>query len=597
MITTFRKQLLLSFIAVAFVPAFLFSVYFYMATQKSMVKELCENNYKVVSHLMDSIDAQFEQASSMTDWICFDSSVSELLKRSPGSASLYDYNKMQVLEHLDNHFVYLPVADYISAVYIKGDNGIDIRRGTNAQQASPEHFSDRQWYQEAESQEGRAVWGPVFNLESTYTGSQSVLPLMRIIKDTHSGRRLGKMIVLYSQKIFERQLDTFEFSKDELIYCVDELGNILYQNAGSEAERLPEAVCHDLVRKHSEGLKYANIEMNGQRFMAVFTFSSNNNRGVIELIPMSSFVHQKITLMSTAVALVLLVTVIGIALSVYLSKNFTQPLEAVSVYMAEVAQGNFDSKLKLHCKNEIYNLGQNMTIMVAEIKKLMREGIEKEREKHDMEMRLLQNQINPHFLYNTLNSIRWLAVMQGAEGISHAVSSLGQLLRYALKDSSGQTQLQNELSMLEEYIYIQNIRYKGKINYSCGRVAPELLECKVPKLILQPLVENAIFHGIEPKAGIGTITLNVEMEAGDILIQIRDNGVGMTEAEVRKLMAGETGNREKGRFSGIGVKNIHERLQILYGVGYGVRFESVEGEFTCAILRLPMDQSAEKGET
>ena len=103
-----------------------------------------------------------------------------------------------------------------------------------------------------------------------------------------------------------------------------------------------------------------------------------------------------------------------------------------------------------------------------------------------------------------------------------------RLLRYALKDASGQTQLRNELSMLEEYIYIQNIRYKGKISYQCKEVEAELLSCKVPKLILQPLVENAIFHGIEPKAGVGTITVTVIKDAGDILIQVYDNGVGMS---------------------------------------------------------------------
>ena len=263
--------------------------------------------------------------------------------------------------------------------------------------------------------------------------------------------------------------------------------------------------------------------------------------------------------------------------------------------MTEVASGNFDSNLELQCKNEIYDLGQNAMTMVSEIKKLMEEAIEREREKHDMEIRLLQNQINPHFLYNTLNSIRWMAVMQGAEGISHAVSSLGQLLRYALKDASGQTQLQSELSMLEEYIYIQNIRYKGKINYQCREVEKELLDCKVPKLILQPLVENAIFHGIEPKAGVGTIEVRVSREGKDILIRVWDNGVGMSEDEINRLMEGNSKNQEKERFNGIGVANIHERLQILYGPEYGLCFESVLGKFTCAVLRLPMDLRQKEG--
>ena len=596
MITTFRKQLLLSFLAVAFVPAFLFSVYFYITTQRSMVKELCENNYKVASHLMDSIDAQFEQAASMTDWICFDNSVAGLLKRDAAATALYDYNKMSVLEQLDNHFSYLPVADYIPAMFIKGDNGIDIRRGVDAYLFSPDSFSENWWYQEAKEQEGRAVWGTILPLKNSYSGTRFVLPFMRIIKDTNSDRQLGKVIVLYSQKIFAQQLESFEFDQEELVYCVDASGNILYHNTESQEDSLPESVYAQLLKERSRGNNYTEIEKEGQRFMAVFSFSGKSGWGVIELIPVSSFFYQKVTLMGTAVALVFLVTVVGIVLSFYLSKNFTKPLEMVSKYMTEVAGGNFDSQLELQCKNEIYDLGQNATAMVLEIKKLMQESVEREREKHDMEIRLLQNQINPHFLYNTLNSIRWMAVMQGAEGISHAVSSLGQLLRYALKDASGQTQLRNELSMLEEYIYIQNIRYKGKISYHCKEVEAELLSCKVPKLILQPLVENAIFHGIEPKAGVGTITVTVIKDAGDILIQVYDNGVGMSEEEIRQLMAGIVRNQEKGRFSGIGVTNIHERLQRLYGSEYGLQFESIPGEFTCAKLRLPIEYSeSERG--
>lgn len=593
---TLRKRLQLYFIIIAVVPTVLFSIHFYLSSRTSMLTELCESNYKVACHLMDSIDAQFSQASGLTDWICFDRAVGELLRRDQKSSALYDYNKQQVLEHLDNQFSYLPVTEYIPALFIQGKNGLDLRRGIDAQLISPKSFQDTWWFQEAVKSEDKAVWGTIYRQEGILSEPGYVLPLVRGIQDSNSRQILGYMVVLYSRKLFANQMKSFEFSEDERVYCIDARGNILYSNLEEEVGRLPDKLFGDIRQARQDGLRYKQVEKDGIPYMAVFTFSELNSWGVVEMIPLTFVQQQRTMLLKTVVIAAFLIVVVGILVSVYLTANFTKPLETISAYAREVSKGRFDTALDLKGNDEIARLGQNITKMVEKINQLMEDSIHREREKHNLKIEMLQQQINPHFLYNTLNSIQWMAALQGAEGIRHAVGSLGQLLQYGLRDSMAQVELRQELKALEEYIYIQNIRYKGKIIYESQVQDSQILDCRIPKLILQPLVENAIFHGIEPRVGMGRIVVSAECSRNVLYLHVWDNGIGMSADEMDRLLTDKDRKAGHDRLNGIGVANIHERLHILYGPEYGISFESRQGEYTRATLRLPAEWSGQKEE-
>jgi two-component system sensor histidine kinase YesM len=202
---------------------------------------------------------------------------------------------------------------------------------------------------------------------------------------------------------------------------------------------------------------------------------------------------------------------------------------------------------------------------------------------------MLQSQITPHFLYNTLNSIKMMASIQGSTGILTMTTSLGHLLRSSLSGIGEMTTLQNEIGILEDYMSIIRIQKKGMFNFTKDISDFELLYCTVPKFILQPIAENAIIHGFGNKTGQGEIKVIVSGDKSMLLIELFDNGVGMPPEQLEqlnRLHLEEEKDDDEGSVH-IGLRNIVRRIRLIYGEGCGLRFESVEGSFTRVLLALP----------
>ena len=211
---------------------------------------------------------------------------------------------------------------------------------------------------------------------------------------------------------------------------------------------------------------------------------------------------------------------------------------------------------------------------------------------------MLQSQINPHFLYNTLNSIKWMATIQGAEGISEMTTALAKLLKSLSKGTSLLVPVREELSLLQDYFTIQRYRYGGTITLNIHAEEDSILDIPVIKFTLQPLVENAIFHGIEPK-GSGHIDINLYYEDSqsegappDVRIDVTDDGVGMSREKAEQILLSNGDNRAD-FFREIGVSNVQKRLQYEFGKQYGITVKSAEGEFTTMSILIP-GQSAEE---
>lgn len=229
-------------------------------------------------------------------------------------------------------------------------------------------------------------------------------------------------------------------------------------------------------------------------------------------------------------------------------------------------------------------IGARLNELGLGFQQLLSETIALHDERAKIEMDLLQSQVNPHFLYNTLNSVHWMAVVQKNTGIEKMVKSLVNLLRNISKGVSDKIPLEEELALLKDYVSIQSIRYMGAFQYVCS-VPQELRRCKVIKFTLQPLVENAIFHGVVPKGSFGTITVDAFQEGEMLVLTITDDGLGMTSEQAQAaLQPGE--NPDKSSMTGIGLGNVNRRLKLAYGKRAGISIDSAEGEYTRLYVRL-----------
>lgn len=286
-------------------------------------------------------------------------------------------------------------------------------------------------------------------------------------------------------------------------------------------------------------------------------------------------------------------SIIGIFLSYFLSRTVNAPVRQLQARIKRIEEGDFSRDLSTEWEHELGDIGKTINDLSENVLSLMNQRIEDERQKKDYEYKMLQSQINPHFLYNTLNSIKWMATIQNSPGIAEMTTSLSHLLKDISKGTTNLVSIKHELSLINDYFTIQQYRYGGAVTLTLDIEEERLTACQILKFTLQPIVENAIFHGIEPKGTTGTITIHLYQDAaGDIHIDVTDNGVGM-EPEFAEHLLDMEAPASSSLFKEIGISNVHKRLQYEFGNQYGLSIVSEKGSFTTISILLPFRKSEE----
>lgn len=312
---------------------------------------------------------------------------------------------------------------------------------------------------------------------------------------------------------------------------------------------------------------------------------------LIEIIPNGPLQRQIPYLSDSLVISLLAILVLGLLLAFLLHRMITPPITALQNRITKISSGDFSFDPAIEWNNELGDIGRGINSMSASVTALMDHRLEDEKQKQDLEYRMLQNQINPHFIYNTLNSIKWMATIQHAPGIAEMITALSRLLKSVSKSNERLVPLYEEFALLNDYFTIQQYRYGGTITLDVSYIEDEKLNhsCLIPRFTLQPLVENAIFHGIEPKGSAGEVTLRVERDTanGDVLIRLTDDGIGMTAEQAAKALQEPGPEEAAAKYRHVGMWNVHKRLQYSFGEAYGLSIESEPGVGTTVMVRLP----------
>ena len=312
---------------------------------------------------------------------------------------------------------------------------------------------------------------------------------------------------------------------------------------------------------------------------------------LIEIIPNGPLQRQIPYLSDSLVISLLAILVLGLLLAFLLHRMITPPITALQNRITQISSGDFSFDPAIEWNNELGDIGRGINSMSASVTALMGHRLEDEKQKQDLEYRMLQNQINPHFIYNTLNSIKWMATIQHAPGIAEMVTALSRLLKSVSKSNERLVPLYEEFALLNDYFTIQQYRYGGTITLDVSYIEDEKLNhsCLIPRFTLQPLVENAIFHGIEPKGSAGEVTLRVERDTanGDVLIRLTDDGIGMTAEQAAKALQEPGPEEAAAKYRHVGMWNVHKRLQYSFGEAYGLSIESEPGVGTTVMVHLP----------
>ena len=342
----------------------------------------------------------------------------------------------------------------------------------------------------------------------------------------------------------------------------------------------------------SPATNVSRVTRNNRAFLGVGVPLSGWDAELIQLFPESTFLSQRMIYLVLIGLGILLLWSMSALLMRWLDAVITQPVAALRHRIDEISEGNFAIDHTIEWSNELGDIGRGINHLAGNVEGLLARRLEDQKRKQDLEYQMLQTEINPHFIYNTLNSIRWMATIQNATGIAEMVTAFARLTKSISKSTEKLVPLQDELALLNDYFTIQQYRYGGDIQIEVAHIDDEAIcrDCMIPRFTLQPLAENAIFHGLEPKGGFGSVLLEIRIspEDGDVLVTMTDDGVGMPPEQVARLLdAPENRAAAQDKIRHVGLWNVHRRLQYSFGPSYGLTVESEPGVGTAVTIRLP----------
>lgn len=407
-----------------------------------------------------------------------------------------------------------------------------------------------------------------------------VISYVRPIFNLDTGKMLGVIIIDIDYELLKEIFTISSIQYDEKVLIVGTQGETIFTYPYN-------VILDDVIQLNPILLQTDKNELHkkvfGKDSIIVSSTIDYTNWKIIRVLS-SQKVHQNTSALKN-IALYLFVAFIFISLlsSFILSSTLTSPIKELNRKFKLIEKGDLTVSIKVKGKDEIGELNHSFNNMVQKLKMLISSLLEEQKKKSDMEFQILQAQINPHFLYNTLDSIKWLAVIQNVDTISDMTTALINLLKYNISKNVITVSLSEELESIVNYIKIQKYRFGDifNIEYNIEEVTKEI---QILRFVLQPIVENAIIHGFECVENQGIITINSRVDGTDLVIEVIDNGVGM-DGDTLNIITNSENFRKK--FNGIGVQNVQDRIKVYFGEKYGLSFESKLGEGTKVTLTLP----------
>lgn len=449
------------------------------------------------------------------------------------------------------------------------------------------------WYQAAmESPTGIAVSSShVQNaIKSSY---KWVITLSRVLVNNRTGAKEGLFFIDLNYSAISDLCNNNTIGNKGYIFVLDDKGNVIYH----PKQQLMYGGLHTEHIEEIMACEKDSLTVRDGTERKLYTLSRSQKTGwtVVGAAYTSELLknNKQARMLYILAAAILILAVF--AISSILSREITKPLRRLSESMSRVEKGEFDrANVDVTMENEIGSLGKSYNLMTERIHTLMEENVYEQKQKRKSELKALQAQINPHFLYNTLDSIIWMSEAGQSDEVVEMTSALAKLLRQSISNDHEQVELGQEMEYVKNYLTIQKMRYQDKLEYTI-EVDPQVRHVMIVKLVLQPIVENAIYHGIKYKGSKGTLRIRAFAESEDVCIVIEDNGIGMDDTALN-IIFDETQKIHKQ--NGVGVPNVQKRLKLYYGDKYGITYESKVGIGTRATIRIPQrgDRENEKME-
>ena len=520
-------------------------------------------------HLLgNELDSEIGSVINFSNWICLDTTIGNYLQNIE-QKKLFDLKRARQLSlstwnHLNDEFNIVTARNLVNRVIVSTPDGknfmqcfsiVESRSFPKITQIimSTDYFDNLVL-------SPSNLWVGIKENPLKNTTAPYILPIARPIHSASSSTTIGWVYMELPVSVITERLNDFSMEDDCKLYITIGDNSYLFKD-------------NDLITEE--------VDSNA------ISYTLPTSGWTISYLPSARAFQSRMKLYFFIILMIFLIILCaGIILTYALHHTISKPVSLLINRLEEIGGGDFSRDAQIEWDNELGAIGRGINNLSDNVSALLEKKLMDEKTKQDLEYQVLQSQINPHFLYNTLNTIKWMATIQGSEGIADMSTALSRLMKNISKGTEHLITIKEEFALLDDYFTIMKYRYGGTISLEYKTDDESLLLCKINRFSMQPIIENAIFHGIEPKGSAGKIVIHTYQKDTNIVIDVTDNGVGMDEESINAVLNGKSKTSTE-FFRQIGVYNVNERIKYTFGKEYGISITSVPGEYTTMSFVIP----------
>lgn len=559
-----------------------------------------QNSKNTIALLNQSIDSYFEDIVTLSMLPMYDSEFSRVLMLSnePEYEGRYDEemdtrirNFLFTINYLRNETesVYLYNNSKMVA-YISKTNWTKERRMFNGSVPEESDFQNSTWFLQATDAAGKSIIvNRKYEPENSYEMTNS-FSIAKILKNINTGKKIGAILIDVNLNKLKGLCESSMQHPYENLIIFDPYGQMIFSIGDPEQ-------CAAL-KQYSDSLDtnmgFSETKIGGAQYLLSYHTGQYSGLKIVWSAKLSEVLEDTYSMQVFTRVIILIICAFLIVFSAFLSKMVFDPLNMLLGKIREMRNGNLNVRFDFQARNEIGVLADSFNSMVLRLNEKINEVYVANYLRKDAQLRALQYQINPHFLYNTLETIHMTAEVNGDYSCGEMITHLAQLFRYAVEDADEPTTVRDELENVHHYVDIMNLRLGGKLSYlvSCS---DELMGCRLPKFTLQPIIENCMTHGFQNSGEANSIIVSVTRRDKDLLIAVVDNGVGMSGLQIEEMERILEDEDASASLSNpghtVGSVNVHRRIRLMFGAPYGLKYASTGCGGTQVVITVPMERS------
>ncbi len=579
-----KNKLIISYVFVVFIPVVLVGLILISDMRKTAIQKAIDETISNANKTERDLEEIFKTLLDVSNRIYVDNNLENIMAKKYQSA-------WEVVLAFRSYSAFNDYINYYKAIrdirfYMTKDNLL----GDMKYLKTTDEIKNYPWYEKTISKRGLVSWEYTYN----ETRQEFYLSLTRLVSNTH-GAPIGVLVMDVSKDYIYSILENDTYQT----MIVNDQGFIIAAKDYSIIGRTLENIgLKDLSPQ--EGTSVFNCSYQGRKSIATVKTSvpqlSNNVFKIISIFPTDNIISGANKVIISGFVIITVSLILALIIIIIFSRVLSERIRKLSLEMHNIALGNLNTTITVDGEDEIGQLSKDLSVMVKSINNLIHEVYEVNLQRNNMLMlhreiryKMLVSQVNPHFLFNALEAIRMKAHSIGQDEISEKVKSLGKILRTSLESSRDFIKLEKEIDLVKNYLELQSFRFGNKIRYNLD-IKNVPLETRILPFIIQPIVENAVVHGLENKAGDGAVEIKISREGSLLKICIADNGLGIDQEKLSYIRS--TLDEQDYPDGRIGLRNVHQRIQLHYGREYGLALQSERDIGTRVEFYLPGEGEA-----